>query len=60
MLQRATSKIFLLMLIGLDEKQAQNKAYNFKKHHKIEYFKKDDLDAIVFDIKSKITDYWLV
>lgn len=48
----------LLMLIGLDEKQAQNKAYNFKKHHQIEYFKKDDLDAIVSDIKSKITDYF--
>ncbi len=48
----------LLMLIGLDEKQAQNKAYNFKKNHKIEYFKKDDLEAIVSDIKSKITEYF--
>ena len=48
----------LLMLIGLNEKQAQNKAYNFKKHHKIEYFKKEDLAAIVADIKTKITDYF--
>ena len=48
----------LLMLIGLNEKQAKNKAYNFKKHHKIEYFKKADLDAIVSDIKSKITEYF--
>jgi|GEM_PF-6789157 len=48
----------LLMLIGLNEKQAQNKAYNFKKYHKIEYFKKEDLAAIVADIKTKITDYF--
>ncbi|MBE7035836.1 MAG: hypothetical protein E7403_00920 [Ruminococcaceae bacterium] len=48
----------LLMLIGLNEKQAQNKAYNFKKYHKIEYFKKEDLVAIVADIKTKITDYF--
>lgn len=48
----------LLMLIGLNKKQAQNKAYNFKKYHKIEYFKKEDLVAIVTDIKAKITDYF--
>jgi len=48
----------LLMLIGLDEKAARNKAYNFKKNHKIEYFKKEDLEAIVADIKSKIIEYF--
>ena len=48
----------LLMLIGLDEKAARNKAYNFKKDHKIEYFKKEDLEAIVADIKSKIIEYF--
>lgn len=35
-----------------------NKDYNFKKYHKIEYFKKEDLVAIVTDIKAKITDYF--
>ena len=48
----------LLMLIGLDENAARNKAYNFKKNHKIEYFKKEDLEAIVADIKSKIIEYF--
>ena len=48
----------LLMLIGLNEEQAKNKAYNFKKHHKIEYFKKTDLESIVSEIKARITDYF--
>lgn len=48
----------LLMLIGLSEEQAKNKTYNFKKHHKIEYFKKTDLETIVSEIKARITDYF--
>ena len=48
----------LLMLIGLTEKEAKNKSYNFKKYHSIEYFKKEDLEAIIADIKVKITDYF--
>lgn len=48
----------LLMLIGLTEKEATYKAYNFKKYHNIEYFKKEDLDNIVTDIKTKIIDYF--
>ncbi len=48
----------LLMMIGLSEEKATNKAYNFKKHHTIEYFKKEDLDYIIADIKAKITDYF--
>lgn len=48
----------LLMLIGLTEKEATYKAYNFKKYHNIEYFKKEDLDIIVKDIKTKIIDYF--
>ena len=48
----------LLLLIGLDEKRAANAVYNFKKQHKIEYFEKDDLVAIVQDIKAKITEYF--
>ena len=48
----------LLMMIGLSEEKATNKAYNFKIHHTIEYFKKEDLDYIIADIKAKITDYF--
>ena len=49
----------LLMLLGLTEKAAKNKAYNFKKHHNIEYFKRDDLEYIVADIKAKMIEYFL-
>lgn len=45
-------------MIGLTEKEAKNKAYNFKKYHSIEYFKKEDLDVIITNIKSKIIDYF--
>ena len=48
----------LLMLLGLTEKAAKNKAYNFKKHHNIEYFKRDDLEYIVADIKAKMAEYF--
>lgn len=48
----------LLVMIGLTEKEAKNKAYNFKKYHSIEYFKKEDLDVIITNIKSKIIDYF--
>lgn len=48
----------LLMMIGLSEEKATNKAYNFKKYHTIEYYKKEDLDYIIADIKAKITDYF--
>lgn len=48
----------LLIMIGLTEKEAKNKAYNFKKYHSIEYFKKEDLDVIITNIKSKIIDYF--
>lgn len=48
----------LLMMIGLSEEKAANKAYNFKKYHTIEYFKKEDLDYIIADIKEKIIDYF--
>lgn len=48
----------LLMIIGLTKREAQNKAYNFKKSHSIEYFKKEDLKIIVADIKVKITQYF--
>ena len=40
------------------EEQAKNKTYNFKKHHKIEYFKKTDLETIVSEIKARIIDYF--
>ena len=49
----------LLVMLGLPEKSARNKAYNFKKHHAIEYFKREDLEMIVEDIKEKITEYFL-
>ena len=48
----------LLMLLGMNESKAKNKAYNFKKHHNIEYFKRDDLEAIVADIKAKMAEYF--
>lgn len=48
----------LLMLLGLTEKEARYKAYNFKKQHSIEYYKKEDLEAIVNEIKVKITEYF--
>lgn len=48
----------LLVKLGLTEKEAKNKAYNFKKYHSIEYFKKEDLEAIIADIKAKITEYF--
>lgn len=48
----------LLKLLGLTEKQAKNKAYNFKKHHSIEYFKHEDLEIIISDIKEKIIEYF--
>ena len=46
------------MMIGLSEEKATNKTYNFKKHHTIEYFNKEDLDYIIADIKAKITEYF--
>ena len=48
----------LLMLLGLTEKAAKNKAYNFKKHHNIEYFEREDLEDIVADIKAKMAEYF--
>lgn len=48
----------LLMMLGLNEKEAKNKAYNFKKQHRIEYYKREDLDAIVADIKGRIFEYF--
>lgn len=48
----------LLMMIGLTEEEATNKTYNFKKYHSIEYFKKEDLDIMIADIKAKIIDYF--
>ena len=48
----------LLMLLGLSKEEAKNKAYNFKKYHAIEYFKREDLEAIVADIKAKIIEYF--
>lgn len=49
----------LLMLLGLSTEEAQNKAYNFKKYHSIEYFKREDIEEIVADIKEKIIEYFL-
>lgn len=48
----------LLMMIGLTEEEAKNKAYNFKKFHTIEYFKREDLKIIIADIKAKIIEYF--
>ena len=48
----------LLMLLGLTKEEAKNKAYNFKKYHTIEYFKREDLEIIVADIKTKIIEYF--
>lgn len=48
----------LLMMIGLSENEARNKAYNFKKQHSIEYYKKEDLEAIVDEIKVRIIEYF--
>ncbi len=48
----------LLMLLGLSKEEAQNKAYNFKKYHSIEYFKREDIEEIVADIKEKIIEYF--
>lgn len=48
----------LLMMIGFSEDKATNKAYNFKKLHTIEYYKKEDLDFVIADIKAKIKDYF--
>ena len=48
----------LLLLLGLSKDEAKNKAYNFKKYHAIEYFKREDLEAIVVDIKAKIIEYF--
>lgn len=48
----------LLIMLGLTEKGAQNKAYNFKKHHTIEYFRREDLEVIIADIKAKIIEYF--
>lgn len=48
----------LLMMIGFSENKAKNKAYNFKKLHTIEYYKKEDLDFVIADIKAKITNYF--
>lgn len=36
----------------------KNKAYNFKKHHNIEYFEREDLEVIVADIKEKMNEYF--
>ena len=48
----------LLMMLGLTEEEAKNKAYNFKKYHTIEYFKREDLEVIIADIKAKIIEYF--
>ena len=48
----------LLMLLGMNETKAKNKAYNFKKHHNIEYFEREDLEVIVADIKEKMNEYF--
>lgn len=48
----------LLMLLGLTREEAKNKAYNFRKYHMIEYFKREDLEGIVADIKAKIIEYF--
>lgn len=48
----------LLMLLGLTREEAKNKAYNFRKYHTIEYFKREDLEGIVADIKAKIIEYF--
>lgn len=48
----------LLMLLGLSKEEAKNKAYNFKKYHSIEYFKREDIEEIVADIKEKIIEYF--
>lgn len=48
----------LLMLLGMNESKAKNKAYNFKKHHNIEYFEREDLEVIVADIKEKMNEYF--
>lgn len=48
----------LLMLLGLSKEEAQNKAYNFKKYHSIEYFKREDIEEIVADIKEKVIEYF--
>lgn len=48
----------LLIMLGLTEKEAQNKAYNFKKHHTIEYFRREDLEVIIADIKAKTIEYF--
>lgn len=49
----------LLMMIGLTEDEATNKTYNFRKYHSIEYFKKEDLETMIADIKAKIIEYFL-
>ena len=48
----------LLMMLGLTEEEAKNKAYNFKKYHTIEYFKREELEVIIADIKAKIIEYF--
>lgn len=48
----------LLVMLGFTEEEAKNKAYNFKKLHSIEYFKREDLEYIVADIKAKIIEYF--
>ena len=48
----------LLMMIGLTEEKAKNKANNLKKIRTIEYFKQEDLKIIIADIKAKISEYF--
>ena len=48
----------LLVLLGLSEEKAINKANNFKKYHNIEYFDIEDLKAIVIDIKEEMIKYF--
>lgn len=48
----------LLILIGMEEKQAKRKVYNFSKNHNIEFFAKKDLEYIVKDIQAKIREYF--
>ena len=50
--------IKLLMLIGLSEKKAKTKTYNFNKNYTIEYFDREDLELIILDIKEKIIEYF--
>lgn len=48
----------LLIMIGLEDKQAKTKIYNFSKNHSVEFFDRKDLEYIVKDIQVKIREYF--